>query len=216
MASWSWFSLQCPFECQGGQCGQRWVMGQCGSSGLPGCPGGTGNRPQHREWTQVPFSSLLPWESSRAWERVKCECAHPGWCCSAVPSSWTAPGTRGWALSLGLKRTVAKPHSAHPLGAMLGFRTQLSQQEQYSPNAFLEWMPFPMLCIPCASIPVHKAVLLGQVSGAATLHQDVTPAWFAGCVTQEHSLSSEGTTCPLNLEPQAPSKSQFLLLCSSV
>lgn len=84
-------------------------------------------------------------------------------------------------MSLGLKRTVAKPHSAHPLGAMLGFRTQLSQQEQYSPNAFLEWMPFPMLCIPYANIPVHKAVLPGQVSGAATLHQDVTPAWFAGC-----------------------------------
>lgn len=70
MASWSWFSLQCPFECRGGQGGQRWVMGQCGSSGLPGCPGGTGNRPQHREWTQVPFSSLLPWGLSRAWERV--------------------------------------------------------------------------------------------------------------------------------------------------
>lgn len=55
-------------------------------------------------------------------------------------------------------------------------------------------MPFPMLSIPHANIPVHKAVLPGQVSGAATLHQDVTPAWFAGCVMQEHSLSSEGTT----------------------
>lgn len=51
-----------------------------------------------------------------------------------------------------------------------------------------------MLSIPDANIPVHKAVLPGQVSGAATLHQDVSPAWFAGCVMQEHSLSSEGTT----------------------
>lgn len=30
-------------------------------------------------------------------------------------------------------------------------------------------------CIPFANIPMHKAVLPGQVSGAATLDQDVTP-----------------------------------------
>lgn len=70
-------------------------------------------------------------------------------------------------------------------------------------------MPFPMLSIPYANIPVHEAVLPGQVSGAATLHQDVTPAWFAGCVMQEPSLSSEGTTWPLKLEPQAVALSFF-------
>lgn len=134
---WSWCSLQSPHECQGGQ---KWW----GNAAIWVCLGaqeGSGILLQHGGCTQVPFNSLLPWESSRTWEVLM-------WVCS----SWvmllsctfllTAPQTPGWPLSLGL-RTVAKPYSAHPLGGVSGFQTPLSQQEQYSPNAFLEINAFP-------------------------------------------------------------------------
>lgn len=44
---------------------------------------------------------------------------------------------------VGLKGAVAKLCSTYPLGGKLGFQTPLSQQEQYSPNAFLERNAFP-------------------------------------------------------------------------
>lgn len=47
------------------------------------------------------------------------------------------------ALSLEMKRIVTKPYSAHRFWSLLGFQTSVSQQEEYSPNAFLEINAFP-------------------------------------------------------------------------
>lgn len=137
---WSWFSLQCPFECQGGQGGQRWW----GSVAAQVCLG-----------AQEGQGIILSMENGHRFPLVHCSCgSHPGpergfmWVCSSwvmlLSSAFLLDSPRDTRMSivLGIEK-VAKPHSAHPLGAMLGFQTQLSQQEQYSPNAFLEMNAFP-------------------------------------------------------------------------